>query len=90
MTSACGPSGIHISSAEYGPVWPFTVTEGTLRCDADGPRKYVTLDTGKGIYYALNGSAKAFGYPDAVSIQKPGTTGVDLQPFIQRGLTLCR
>jgi hypothetical protein len=87
---SCGQSGIHVSRAEFGDAWPFTVSEGTLRCDTDGPRKYITLDTGNGIHYGINGSARSFGFPDVASIQKAGTVGVDLQPFIERGLTLCR
>jgi hypothetical protein len=50
----------------------------------------VTLDTGNGIQYGLNGSAKTFGFPDSASILKPGIVGNDLQPFIERGLTLCK
>ena len=86
---ACGPREGYITIAEYGDAWPFIVSAGTLQCDTDGSRKYVTLDTGKGIHYALNGSAKDFGFPDSVSILKPGMTGVHLDQFIQRGLTLC-
>lgn len=88
-SGGCGSDGIPVSSTEYGERWPFTVASGTLRCDRDGPRQYVTLDTGKGIYYALNGSAKSFGYPDSADILKSGKTGADLQPLIQRGLTAC-
>jgi hypothetical protein len=84
-----GPTGIDVSAAEYGDRWPFELVRGTLRCDNDGARKYVTFDAGNGIWYALNGSAKSFGYPDAKAIQKPSTTGIHLQPFIERGLTLC-
>jgi hypothetical protein len=86
----CGRSTIRVTQQEFGERWPFTVPEGRLRCDKDGAREYVTLDTGKGIYYALNGSARSFGFPDSKTIQKPGTTGADLQPFIDRGLRLCR
>lgn len=86
----CEDSRPKVTRAEFGDAWPFTVAEGRLQCQSDRQRKYVTLDTGNGIHYALNGSAKSFGFPDVASIQKPGTTGVDLQPFIARGLTLCK
>ena len=85
----CGPDGVPVDSTQYAERWPFTVASGTLRCDRDGPRQYVTLDTGKGIYYALNGSAGSFGYPDSKERLKPGKTGADLQPFIDLGLTAC-
>lgn len=92
MLCACGASGTKVTSAEYGDRWPFTIDEGTLRCDAESRRSrrlFVTLDDGTGIMYALNGSARSFGYPDHKSILKPGKTGADLRPFIERGLTLC-
>lgn len=81
---------IRVTRAEFGDAWPFTVPEGALRCQTDRQRKYVTLDTGDGIWYGLNGSAKDFGFPDSASILKPGIVGNNLQPFIARGLTLCK
>jgi hypothetical protein len=39
--------------------------------------------------YGVNGSARAFGYPDHASILKAGKTGADVQPLIDRGLSLC-
>lgn len=89
LLAGCG-TDTKVSSAEFGDAWPLTVSEGKLQCQTDGPRKLVTLDTGKGIYYALNGSAKSFGFPDVKAIQKPGTTGAGLQPLIERGLALCK
>lgn len=82
--------GDRVTQVEYGQAWPFTVTAGTLRCVTDGARKYVTLDTGDGIEYGLNGSARAFGFPDSRSIYRDGKTGADLQPLIDRGLRLCQ
>jgi hypothetical protein len=93
LIGACDTQNIHVTSAEYGEAWPFTVAAGTLRCDREGRlsgRLLVTLDTGDGIMYGLNGSAQSFGYPSYRSILKPGKTGADVQPFIQRGLTLCK
>lgn len=86
----CGDSrGIEVSAAEYGERWPFTIAVGTLRCDVNGQRKAVRLDTGTGIQYGINGAAKTLGFPDSAAVHKPGVVGVDLQPLIERGLTLC-
>jgi hypothetical protein len=94
---AFGCSGVdrngHISAAEYGPSWPFTVADGTLACTHESRRSarmFVTFDSGNRIEYGLNGSARDFGFPDpSNSIMKPDKTGADLQPFIARGLRLC-
>lgn len=45
--------GIHISQAEYGDRWPYTIPEGTLRCLDH--RSIVLMH--KGVPYALNGKA---------------------------------
>lgn len=86
------PAGIPVSAAQSGEAWPFTIASGTLRCSAErykSPRLLVTLDTGDGIEYGLNGTARQFGFPDGMKILKHGKTGADLQPFITRGLMLC-
>lgn len=81
----------YVSMAEYGERWPFTVPDGTLYCYNDGPRKHVVLNTGNGIQYGLNGAARGAGkFPDSKDIMKPDKFGVHLQPFIDRGLTLCK
>lgn len=83
--------GISVTQSEYGDRWPFTVTEGTLRCYNDPPRKHVVLDAGNGVQYGLNGAARGAGkFPDSKQIMKPERFGVHLQPFIDRGLTLCK
>lgn len=77
---------------DYEPNWPFTIDKGTVECQRESLRSarvFITLDTGNGIAYGLNGSAKDFGFPDSRAIMKPGTTGVDLQPFIKMGLAIC-
>lgn len=80
-----------VTAAELGERWPLTVPSVRLRCDNDGPRKYVTAstETKPGIDYAVNGSARGFGYPAITTIQKPGGIPYDLQPLIDRGLQLC-
>jgi hypothetical protein len=89
LSIACGGRpGIPVAESDSTD-WPFTVTAGTLRCEVNGPRKMVTLDTGTGIYYGLNGAARGFGYPDGLKILKPDKTGADVQPYITKGLTLC-
>ena len=88
----CKPTRKPISRADYGPAWPFTVESGALKCQREGggsPRLFVTLNTGDGISYGPNGSARSFGFPDHVSILLPGKTGADVQPFITLGLELC-
>ena len=52
---------VSVASVEYGDKWPFTVDSGWLRCERESLRSqrlFVTLDTGHGIYYALNGSQR--------------------------------
>jgi hypothetical protein len=90
---ACAAPGISVSEADVGAsAWPFTVSAGTLRCTLDSyqtRRPLVTLDTGDGIHYGLNGAAISAGFPTHRAILKPGKAGVDVQPFIDRGHTLC-
>lgn len=85
------PSPGVVTEADLGARWPLTVPSVTLRCENDGPRKYVTATTQSkpGIQYAVNGSARGFGYPAITTIQKPGGIPYDLQPLIDRGLPLC-
>ncbi len=61
-TARTKPLGIRVSRQEFGNQWPLTVPEGTLRCETDGPRQLVALDTGDGIQYGINGSARSFGF----------------------------
>lgn len=90
VACASPDDGIRITATEYGPRWPFTLESGTLRCQKDRTRQYVTFDDGQGVQYGLNGAARGLGFPDGLTILKPGKTGADLQPFIDRGLTLCQ
>ncbi len=90
---ACGnsePPGIRVTSQEFGNLWRFTIAEGKLLCETDRARKLILLDTGNGIQYGINGSAREFGFPDGRSILKDGFVLANLQPFIDRGLTLCK
>jgi hypothetical protein len=85
----------YITKAEVGMAWPFTIPSGTLRCydDALTGRQYVTFDNGDGIEYALNGSARDFGFPELdetilIDFPNPNTTTLVL-PLITRALELC-
>lgn len=92
VVGCSSPPGITVSRSEYGDTWPFTIERGTLRCTDSHQsvnRPLVTLDSGDGIEYGLNGAARGFGFPDGMKMLKAGMTGADVQPFIDRGLTLC-
>jgi hypothetical protein len=83
-----------IRQEDYGERWAFTVPEGILYClDSGDGYPSVSFATDDETY-ALNGVAKDFGYPDITPIWKnnPNIRGtkVDISPFIQQGLKLCR
>ncbi len=83
----------YVTKAELGADWPFSVDAGTLACyvDVRDPRRMmVTFTTGNGIEYGINGSARAFGYPDADDGMIPTWPDASmLGPVIARGLELC-
>jgi hypothetical protein len=82
----------YITRAEYGDDWPFDVAAGTLRCYDDplSDRIYVVFDTGDGIEYALNGSARDFGFPELDEAIMPDLPDRSKTlPLIDRGLELC-
>lgn len=92
---ACSDGSISVTADEYGDAWPFAVNSGRIRCtkyapDTNTRRPYVLFVAGD-VEYGINGAAKGVGgFPDGLTILKPGKTGADLQPFIDRGLTLCQ
>lgn len=82
----------YITKAELGEAWPFTIPAGTLKCYDDNltGKKYVTFDDGDGIEYALNGSARDFGFPEldeTILIDYPDRTAT--LPLVDRALGLC-
>lgn len=77
------PPKHNATRAMYGDTWPFTVDAGNLNCRRGVA---VTFTTG-GVEYAVNGAAKAAGYPEHDPIRN--ATG-DTGPVIQAGLALCR
>jgi hypothetical protein len=62
------PDSGSITQAEYGADWPSTVASGSLHCYDDplNDRLNVTFShPGEpGVEYAINGSARDFGYPE--------------------------
>lgn len=54
-----------VTEKEYGEEWPFTVSEGLLKCSDKG----VTFVSG-GVVYAVNGTATSHGFADIEPIWK--------------------
>lgn len=83
-----------ITRAEYGAQWPFTVPAGTLHCYDDplNARLYVTFshEGEAGVEYALNGSARDFGFPEldaSILVDYPDRSKT--LSLIETGLALC-
>jgi hypothetical protein len=84
-----------VSASEYGPAWPFTVTQGELECINNA----VIMHTSSGTYN-INGKARGRyegKFKDYRDIAKP-YPGLETEPtarmpppsgLIQRGLRLC-
>ena len=88
------PQGQHIGAATWtdGP-WPFTVTQGDLRCSNEGPVQVQTF-TADGITYSLNPAAKDTDrYPpvDVIWRQDPALPGfkIDISEVIDYARQLC-
>ena len=79
----------HITQQDFGKTWPFTVTQGELRCDRDA----VTFKA-HGTTYAVNGTAGSRGFPRIDPIWRPNPnlpgTRINIGPIIEAGLALCR
>jgi hypothetical protein len=83
-----------VTHTEFGAEWPFTVSAGTLHCYDDplNERLYVTFshEAEPGVEYAINGSARDFGYPELDKAMMPALPNrAGLTPLIERGLELC-
>jgi hypothetical protein len=106
LVTACAghhaPPPGHVSQATWteGP-WPFTVSEGTLKCYAGDSMVTFTVD---GVEYALNLSATRFGdfhdpdpirrdgrpgYVDIGDERQPVPTKMSVDRFVAKGLELC-
>lgn len=82
------PHAEQLTRASVGDAWPFTVDDGTLRCEAPG--SVVFVSSGKS--YAVNGTARTHtDYPDVDEIWADDPAGgkKNIGPMIQRGLALC-
>lgn len=58
-----------INNSEFGDKWPFTVSEGILKCS----KRMITFTTKDGVTYGVNGTAKNFGHPAIEPIWKVDT-----------------
>lgn len=85
-----------ISRSEFGRSWPFTVDEGTLRCEGGA----ITF-TARGATYAVNAVAlrsmtaqPTWRYASELVVQDPGGARAevprDISPVLDAGLALCR
>lgn len=84
------PRAAKVTQAEYGDRWPFTVSEGTVRCVGASS---VVFDGG-GRTYAVNGTARTqTDFPDIDPIWRDSPTGLGLKvnigPILDKGLSLC-
>lgn len=91
VTSSVFAREVVIKASEYGNKWPFTVSEGTLKCD-DGSISFYAH--GKNKTYAVNGFAHHMkGYPmiDPIWKNDPNLADikVSISPILQRGNELC-
>ena len=82
-----------MTQAEFGNDWPFSVPEGTLRCEGSEGSGSVTFEAG-GTVYGSNGTAKGKGLPgiEPIWVADPAIPGTkkSVGPIITRGLQLCR
>lgn len=87
-----------IRQADLGAEWPFTVTEGTLRCVGRGAWRPIVFSAG-GVNYAINGTAKGRDTVAKYNLQEvrpiwrdnpeiPGTK-IAMSPVIALGQKLC-
>lgn len=88
------PNQLHITKADFGDAWPFTVDEGVLTGTGSGGVGEVTFTT-NGVTYGVNGLANGTGkYAEieAIWAANPSIPGTkkDIGPIIKRGLELCQ
>ncbi|MGH9276639.1 MAG: DUF2511 domain-containing protein [Acidimicrobiales bacterium] len=80
--------GLPVTRDQFGPAWPLTVSEGTLRCESWAE---ITLQHG-GTTYRLDGGLDHGAYSDISPLRAEDGAGgkKDLAPLIERGSRLCR
>lgn len=94
LLTACGSNGLEVTRAEYGDVWPFSVDQGTLRCEtsAGGHMRSAVFQVGE-TEYALNAVAEIRGYTSVEPIWRnnPLFNGakLDLAPLVGLALQQC-
>jgi hypothetical protein len=93
-------TSVTITRAEFGSGWPFTVDEGTLRCERVGTAQVesITFTTGT-TTYSVNAIArestesrsKGYGFIESITLDDPANPGkkMSIYPIIDRGLALC-
>lgn len=97
LLAACssGAQEVRVTQAEFGDEWPFSVPDGTLRCEGSGGSGAVTFEA-QGRLYGVNGTAKSKGLPgiEPIWVADPAAPGLGLKksvgPIIDRGLQLCQ
>ena len=85
----------HVTEAEFGERWPFSVPEGRVVAGVYGVGPFsvaVVFEAPDGQWYALNGVARSYGIGrDIRTIWPPlpdGVTRADLLPVLALGLNL--
>lgn len=83
------PNTAYVSRAHFGNNWPLTVPDGFVECK----NGYIALFHRGGMTWALNGSAKTFGYPEIDPIWKdnPAIPGlkIAITPLLDLALKQC-
>ncbi len=95
LAACASEAGENAAAKDYGADWPFTVSEGTLRCDGPG---WVTFES-DGVTYAINGLAsghadeEGWAEPDEIWANDDDVMGLGFKksmgPIIEDGLALC-
>ena len=90
-THTLAAENIYIYAKDYKN-WPFKKKDYTLGCLVRGERKLIFIDNED--TYGINGQGREFGkqlfgWKDGNSQLKKGKLPIALQPFIEKGLTLC-
>ncbi len=78
-----------VTAADFGEQWPFSVSEGYVRCDAQGVVFYAKADEYNLSAAAENPEPLAKIWKDAPGAPAPNATKMSLAPVIEVGLKLC-
>lgn len=90
--TSCGEvptNEIAITQGQFGDAWPFTTSNGILKCE----NKAITFRTNTRTY-GINGTAQGRGFPGPEAVWKvdPSVPGkrMDIGPILDKGLSLCQ